>query len=313
MWSELKSNGVPLLILAIVLAAVNALLFAVSGPIDAFLFEEFQVVCEKVPGGRCFYVRPMAVLVAAASLMTVLGIGNFNAFGVRSKRRLSYFEATQPYDTAQFAGLKIVIRSACMLIALMIIGMTIWTSLPLLGDAVFIQMWNVRLVGQQSVVSATVAALAGYKQFALILVVVIGIVLWVAVLAALGALWSRYSRRTNVAASLLLLSGLALALMPLAERNGMLPAGSIDALFTGIRWSGTLAVILAIAYLSWRGFAERILTLRYALGVLAVLTAFVAASLTLQFGTNTSSVLWLIPPLMISVLAPWSLNRARHL
>ena len=36
-------------------------------------------------------------------------------------------------------------KSVCVLAALIAVGVSVWTSLPLLGDAVFIQMWNVPL------------------------------------------------------------------------------------------------------------------------------------------------------------------------
>ena len=123
---------------------------------------------------------------------------------------MSAFEATQAYGTAQLAALKLLVRSACVLAALIAVGVSVWTSLPLLGDAVFIQMWNVPLSSQLRAIKGAVAALTGYEQLALVVVAAVGVVVWVAAFAVLGALWTRYSRRANIAASSLLLSGLAL-------------------------------------------------------------------------------------------------------
>ena len=132
---------------------------------------------------------------------------------------MSAFEATQAYGTAQLAALKLLVKSVCVLAALIAIGVSVWISLPLLGDAVFIQMWNVPLSSQLSAIKGAVAALTGYEQLSLVVVAAVGVVIWVAAFAVLGALWTRYSRRVNIAASSLLLSGLALALLALAERK----------------------------------------------------------------------------------------------
>ena len=83
------------------------------------------------------------------------------------------------------------------------------------------------------------------------------------------------------------------------------------------------AIVLATAYLFWRAFAERLLTLRSACGVVLVSAAFGAAWLTLLraagvslAGMPTTDAVWMLSPallpLMASVLAPWSLSRIRH-
>jgi hypothetical protein len=218
------------------------------------------------------------------------------------------FEATQAYGTAQLAALKLLVKSVCVLAALIAIGMSVSLSLPLLGDAVFIQMWSVPLSSHLRAVTGAVAALAGYKQLSLVVVAAVVVVVWVAAFAVLGALWTRYSRRANIAASSLLLSGLALALLALAERNGIVSPFVFDA---------TLA--------AWRGigFAERVLTIRYASGTLAISAAFGAAWLTvLQMagvqlaGMSAANAVWILLsaslPLTIGMLAPWSYSRVRH-
>jgi hypothetical protein len=236
---------------------------------------------------------------------------------------MSAFEATHAHGTAQLVALKLLVKSVCVLAALIAIGVSAWISLPLLGDAVFLQMWNVPLNSQRSALDVALAALTGYEQLALAVLAAVGVVIWVAAFAVLGALWTRYSRRVNVAASSLLLCGLALALLALAERNGIVSPFVVDALFAAARWIFLGAMVFTTVYLFWRGFAERVLTIRYASGAVAISAAFAAAWLTAlhiagvqlagMSATNAISVVSpALLPLMASVLAPWSLSRVRH-
>jgi hypothetical protein len=127
-----------------------------------------------------------------------------NAFGIRRKQGRTYasaFEATQAHSVTQQVVLKLLVKSACLLAALGAIGASVWISLPLLGDAIFVQMWNVPLNSQVSPIKSAIAALKGYELLALVVVAAIGVVVWVAEFAVLGALWSRYSRRAKKAFS----------------------------------------------------------------------------------------------------------------
>src|SRR5262249_12883643 len=154
--------------------------------------------------------------------------------GIRGKQGRSYvsaFEATQACGTAQLAALKLLVRSACFLAALIAVGVGAWALLSLLGDDVFIAIWSVPLSSWLRGITGAVAALTGYEQLALVIVTAVGVVVWAAALAVLGALWTRYSRRANIAASSLLLSGLALALLAGAERNGIVSPFVVDAIF----------------------------------------------------------------------------------
>ena len=151
----------------------------------------------------------------------------------------------------------------------------------------------------------------------------LGVVIWVALFAVLGALRTRYSRRVDIAASSLLLSGLALALLALAARNGTVSASVFDALFAAARWVFLGAMVVTTVYVFWRGFAERVLTIRYASGAVAVSLVFGAAWLTVLRAAGVSladmraadAVRTLSPALLsltVSVLALWSLSRIRH-
>jgi hypothetical protein len=279
------------------------------------------------PDSGCFYgpARLMTALVSTVSPLIVLFLVG-NAFGVRRKHGrwyVSAFEATQAHGAAQLAALKLLVRSACFLGAFLAVGVSAWTSLSLLGDEVFIAMWSVPLSSLVRGVTDAAAALTGYEQLALAVVTAVGVAVWVAAIAVLGALWTRYSRRATIAASSLLLAGLAFALLALAARKGILSPVVFDALFAAARWTFFGAMVLTTVYVFWSGFAERVLTLWYASGAVAISAAFGAAWLTtLQIagvqpaGMSAMNAISVVSPallpLMAGVLAPWSLSRIRH-
>ena len=322
LWFHLKSNGLPVLTIGVALAILILLVSAVSGPIDAAWNADPDVSC---PIEECFWVRAMPPLFTPLSLLLMLFLGG-NAFGIRRRQGRTYvsaFEATQGYGTGQLAALKLLVKSVCVLAALIAIGVSVWISLPLLGDAVFIQMWGVPLSSQRSAITVAVTALAGYEQLALAVVAIVGVVVWVASWAALGALWTRYPRRLNIAASLLLLYGLALVLLALAAWRGIGPEIPLGAILGATSWTAAAVIVFATAYLAWCTLAERLLTVRQAWGVVVLSTAFAAAWLTALRAAGLSvadmpaaeAVRMLSPAMLtltVSVLAPWSYSRIRH-
>ena len=184
-------------------------------------------------------------------------------------------------------------------------------------------MWNVPLSSQLSAINGAVAALTGYEQLALAVVAAVGVVVWVAAFAVLGALWTRYSRRLNIAASS------AVALWSRARpagaggQRGIGPEIPLGAILRATSWVAASAIVLATGYLLWRGFAEQLLTLARRVAPSLVSAAFGAAWLTLLRGAGVSlagmpaaDAVWMLSPallpLMASVLAPWSLSRIRH-
>ena len=95
------------------------------------------------------------------------------------------------------------------------------------------------------------------------------------------------------------------------------------AIFAAARWIVLAAIVFTIVYVFWSGFAERVLTIRYASGALATSAAFGAAWLTVLHmagvqlaGMSAMNAVWILSPallpLTIGVLAPWSLSRIRH-
>jgi hypothetical protein len=324
-WLDLKSDGLPVLTIGVALAILILLLSAIGNPIDAAFADEIRAHLSCSPNRDCFYARAWPVFFTPLSLLIVLGLAR-NAFGIRRRQgraSMSAFEATQAHATAQLALLKVLVKSACVLVAIIAIGVSVLISVPLLGDPIFIQLWNVPLSSQLPAIKGAVAAMTGYEQLSLFVVVAVGVVIWVAAFAVLGALRTRYSRRANIAASSLLLCGLALALLALAERNAIVSPFVFDALFAAARWIFFGATVFTTVYVFWSGLAERVLTIRYASGALTISTAFAAAWLTvLQIagvqlaGVSAMNAAWILSPallpLTIGVLTPWSYSRLRH-
>jgi hypothetical protein len=251
-----------------------------------------------------------------------------NAFGIRRKQGRTYvspLEATQAYATAQLAILKLFVNAACVRAALIAIAVSLWISVPLLGDAVFIQIWGVPLSSRRSVIEGAIAALTGYEQLALAVVAVVGVVVWVAARAAVGALRTRYRRRITIAVCLLSLYGVAFVWLGVGVTVDPETASRLhlDVAFGAMRWIAAAAITVTTVYVFWSGFAEHVLTIRYASGAVAISAAFGAAWLTALHITGVqlagmsamnaiSVVSPALLPLMASGLAPWSYSRIRH-
>jgi hypothetical protein len=323
LWFDLKSNGLPVLTIGVALAIMILLMSAVSGPIDAAINADPDVSC---PIEECFYVRAGPNFLTPLSLFTMLCLGG-NAFGIRRRQGRTYvaFEATHAQGTAQLAALKVLVKSVCVLTAIIAIGLSVWISVPLLGDAVFIQMWGLPLSSRLPGINGAIAALSGYEQLSLMVVAAIGVAVWVASWAALGALRTRYSRRVNIAVCLLLLYGVALVWLAVGVRVNPDTASRfhLDVVYGALRWIAAAAMVSTTIYVFWSGFAERVLTIRYASGALAISAAFGAAWLTVLHmagvqlaGMSAMNAVWILSPallpLMVSALAPWSLSRIRH-
>lgn len=310
-WFELKSSGLPVLAIGLGLAMLIFLLFAISIPFEP--------------------VRPFAVFAVMPAAPAVLLFLGGNAFGIRRRQGRTYasaFEATQPYGVAQQAGLKVLVRAACVLAALIMVGVSVWASSSLVGA------WGPWMTDGEADLSPGLLKLrreftdafvgmTGYALVALAVVTYIAVGVTVAWLAAGTALRARYPRRMLVAGSLLLLYGLALIVLAVAEGNEIASGFLLHAIVTATPWIAAAAIVFTTVYLLWSGFAERALTARYACGALVISAAFGVGWVTalqaagVQFdGTLTTNALWMLSPvllpLMASALAPWSLNRIRH-
>jgi hypothetical protein len=312
-WFELKSRGLPVLAIGAVLAIVNPLLFAVSVAIED--------------------ARPMVGLFAMFSVLATLSLGG-NAFGILwrpGRLWASTFEATQPQGTAWLAGLKVLVRSICMLVALVAVSVSVWASMSFMtvGDSDEPLRGYQPLRSWQGAIEGAVGDLTGYQQVTLAFVVSIGFIVMVVLHAAFKALVARERRRLGViiAGWLLLLHGLVFVPLVLTGYRGV---GSqamweflVGALVWMTRWIDTPAMVFATVYVIWSAFAERLLTLRSACGVVVISAAFGAAWLTTLRAAGVQlteispmTAAWMLSPallpLMASVLAPWSLGRIRH-
>ena len=325
-WLDLKSAGFPLLTIAVTLAIGILLVSAVSQPLDVAFNARPGVSC-PTPTGECFAVRAMPPLILTPfSLLTVFVVGR-NAFGIRRKQGRAYlsaFDATQAYGTAQVAVLKLLVHTACVVAGLTAIGASFWISMPLLGDAVFVQIWGVPLAGRRSLVADAFAALTGYEQLALAVVAAVLVGVWVTAWAVLGSLRVRYGRRATVAGCLLLLYGLMFLWLAIAVRVDPATASRLhlDAAEVAMRWIATGAVVATTILVFWRGFAEHVVTFRYASGAVAIAVVFAASWLTTLHVTGAaltgmsalqvvSAMSPVVLPLMASGLAPWSYGRIR--
>jgi hypothetical protein len=311
MWFELKSSGLPVLAIGLALAILIFLLFAIGIPVTP--------------------VRHLAIFAVTISVPAVLLFLAGNAFGIRRRQGRTYassFVGTQPYGTAQQAGLKILMRTACVLVALIVVGISVWASSSL------VNAWEPSVVdGKENpglgllklrrVIEEFFAGQSGYELVAEALVTSIAVAVMVAWFAAGAALRARYPRRILVAGSLLLFYCLALILLAVTEGDGIASAFLLGAMVTATCWIAAAGMVFTIIYLLWSGFAERALTTRYVCGALVISGVFGAAWVAalqgagVQWGgmprTDAVWILWpVLLPLMASVLAPWSLNRIRH-
>jgi hypothetical protein len=122
-----------------------------------------------------------------------------------------------------------------------------------------------------------------------------------------------------------LLYGLSLVWLAVGVRADPVTASRfhLDVVYAAMRWIGAAAMVFTTVYVLWSGFAERVLTIRYASGAVAISAAFGAAWLTALHtagvqlaGMSAINVISVVSPallpLMASGLAPWSYSRIRH-
>jgi hypothetical protein len=267
------------------------------------------------------------MVVVMFSLPAVLLLGG-NAFGVRARQGRTYasaFDATQACGTTRMAGLKVLVRSVCLLAALVAVVVSMWTSLsfiPVSESGAPLRAY-VPFRGWQRAIEATAGAMSAYELLALAFVTVIVVPVMVGSRAALPALRTRYPRRVKITGWLLLLYGLARVLLALAGQRGFRPETLTNALIVATPWIAATATVLATVYFLWSVLAERLLTLRAACGAILVSAAFGVAWVTVLraagvqlAGLPTTDAVWILSPilltLMAGVLAPWSLSRIRH-
>ena len=177
-WFDLKSSGLPVLAIGGALAIVIPLLFVVTTRLDVVLSGFFTRPATRV----------VAVVVAMFSLPAVLILGG-NAFGIRARQGRTYasaFEATQACGTARMAGLKVLVRSVCLLAALVAVGTSVWTSASVIpfdvleDNDTFIEKSRSPVSGWMRVIEGAVGAMSAHELLALAFVAFIAVAVMVA-------------------------------------------------------------------------------------------------------------------------------------
>ena len=176
-------------------------------------------------------------------------------------------------------------------------------------------------------IEGAVGAMSAYELLALAFVTVIVVAVMVAARAAFTALRARYPRRLNIAGSLLLLHGLVLVLLALAEQCGI---ASTFVFYAAQDLTNRVIAVVAAASRARDGLP----LLERPCGAAAHAAAGVwrhsglggvrsgmgdgahcgrrAAQPRCPRQTSLSMLSPALLPLMASVLAPWSLSRVRH-
>jgi hypothetical protein len=302
LWFELRSSGLPVLTIGLVVALVIFLAVAIGAPVAV--------------------ARNVAIPIAMfAVIVAVFGLGN-NAFGIRRKQGRIYasaFESTLPCRTAQLAGLKVLVRTACLLFALIVIGACLWAS------SSFLNSWGEWLAdGNKDALpdllklrqkfSREFGNLTGYAQAALAVIAAILVAAVVAWQAAREALRARFPRLLLAWQWLPPLWVLAFILLSVAAKHStVLSPATVHTFFLASFWTSSAAILLAAIYLLWNGIRERVLTIRDVCAAMLVPAALGIAWFTGMPAPSVTGMLWLVLlTLMIGFLAPWSLSRVRH-
>jgi len=287
-WFELRSSGLRVLTFGLGMAVLIYFLFAMGVPYIPF--------------------RPFAIIAVTGGVPATVLIFARNAFGIRRKQKRAYisaFEATQPCGTAQLAGVKLLVRMACVLVAMVAVGGSAWASSSLMKawgpwSANDTKNTSQTLLQTRSALEKDLFGTEGYEFALQVVNTLLFVIIVVAALAAFSALFARYSRR-------LLVSGSLLSLWLLALRIGrdFLP----QAIYSAMPWIVVAALLFATGYFLWSGFKERALTTGYVCGAVVIAVANAVACLPGSFSSILGTVLL---PLLPCVLAPWALHRVRH-
>jgi hypothetical protein len=155
--------------------------------------------------------------------------------------------------------------------------------------------------------------LTGYAYAALAVAASIAIAAVVAWQATREAIRARYPRILLVVQWLPVIWCFATILLTLAARNGIASPLLVSSTFKATFWITGAAMVLAILRIFASGFAERMLSIPYVCGAIAISAVFAVAWFAGMPATSIEGILWLaLAILTVSVLAPWSLSRARH-
>ncbi len=290
LWFEMKFVGIRVLALGVALAAGIPLLLSLA---NAYRWDP-------------------AIILAVASPLAPLFVGITSTFGIRHEQGISYmspFDATRAIGTARLVGLKVFVTVVCLLGAWIVIGTSLWVSLPLFSD--------VNDFGQlKSEIAATLSALPSYRLAGMAAVALIQFSTAVAFLATKQVFLALYGRR-----AILGLMGLALYFLAAvtAVSRDWVGASFVEA----HAWAIAALIPVGTLFLFREALADRILAQRHTAGAVLVWAGFAATSLAplrdsavlpsgmpLAFMALAASLSLL--PLAAFALAPWSFGLIRH-
>lgn len=301
LWFELRSSGLPILVIGLCVSAGLSLLYAVAIVLESFRHVAVGITIFAIP-------------------VVVFSLGS-NAFGIRRKQGRTYasaFELSQPYGTARLAALKIFVRTTCVLVTLTMMGASVWAA------SSFMSNWGQwladgthdalpKFLELRGKIGGFFGSRSGFAIAAIVVVAAVALTELIAWQASREALRARYPRLLRSAGSVLIGWSFVIVLLAVAHKNGIVPQSVAFALFKATYWASGVALVLGTIYLLWSGLAERALTIPYVFGACVITAAFGAAWLVGVQPGNVGGVLWLmLAILVVIVLAPWSLNRVRH-
>lgn len=300
-WFELKTSGLPVITIGLVVAMLIGVLF--SGAATFALLRHF------------------AIAIAFLSIPVVLFTLGGNAFGIRRRQGRIYgsaFELTQPYGTTGLVGIKVLVRTTCVLLALAAIVTSLWKSSALL------QSWGEWLAdGRQDALPNLLktrgklgdffGAMTGFTCFALAVLVSILVASIVTWSAAREALRVRFPRFQRLLAVLMPGWGISVILLALGKRMEILSETVVRTAIVSTIWISGIALVAVSIYLLWRSIAERAFTVGYACCAIALAAAFALAwRVAIPVG-DIVAILWFASMILaVIVVAPWALGRVRH-
>lgn len=288
LWLETRRRGLPVLGTSVGIAAVIPVVLAVG----------------RAQGWD------LSVLLAFASFASPV----FVALGVPGERRsvrpgaLSPFEASRPIPTARLAAVRIAVPAVAILAGWLAIGLSLWVSLPLLGD-----VWNASSF--RGGLAARLSAMPTLRLAAWSLVALVLFAAAVAALSAINAYFVLYRRR--LAGAFLFSAVYAIA---------VLVAAAVDLIGFDVvvwhLWAIAAAIGAGTAFVFARMVAAQIIRPAHAGVAMLAWLVFVALWAALladalapagPFSVGAAlAAICALTPLLSFALGPWSLHRLRH-
>ncbi len=265
-----------------------------------------------------------ALLLATLAPVVVLRMGTDNVFGLRRKPGLTYastFDTSQAIGTTQLVTAKVLVRTGCLLLALAVLVVSAWLSVPLLNGWPAIKPWGDydSLVRGQRVITASIGASTAPQRAALVVLIVTGFAAMVAHAASLQVLRLLHPMRILAGA----LAMLVYTLMSLLWSGGGVENELPRAIAQTYPWVVASAISISTLHVFRLALMERLATAWHAGGAALLWAVCVVSSLTLMQGgqVDIPAMSWASLALMLSLnllpatavaLTPWTYSLVRH-